>query len=69
MSSNFIHDLRSRSLGKYEILRSPSAGNSAPGPPGSLPSARNLEPELLLRKVGFCCNKIICLGDFFSPFS
>lgn len=46
-------DLRCRSLGKYEILRSPTVGSSAVGPPSSLPTARNLEPEMLLRKISF----------------
>lgn len=44
---------------------SPRVGNSALGPLSSLPTARSLDPQLLLRKISFWCNKIICLGVFF----
>ena len=39
-TSNFVRYLRSRSLGKYELLRSPSVGVSALGSSGCLPAAR-----------------------------
>lgn len=65
---NFIHYLRSRSLGKYELLRSTKVGASTLGPPSCLRAARcqKFGAWFALEGGYFRWNKKICHGFFFS---